>query len=79
MVVKRIRLRKALHARPAALFVRAAIDSGAFVMLGRPGAAPVDARSIVSVLGLDIRAGEEVELSAPEAVLGRLVAVLESP
>jgi phosphocarrier protein HPr len=41
-----------LHARPAAMFVQAA------------GGDPVDARSILSVLALDARGGDEVVLAA---------------
>jgi phosphocarrier protein len=66
-----------LHARPAALFVRAVLDSGAAVRLGRPGQASADARSIVSVLALDVKEGEEVVLSADdERVLSALAGML---
>ena len=40
-----------LHARPAAMFVQAASKSGLAVKIGRPGEEPVDARSILSVMG----------------------------
>jgi len=51
-----------LHARPASLFVKAAAKHGGTVSIGRPGAEPVDARSMLSVLGLAIGHGEEVVL-----------------
>jgi phosphocarrier protein HPr len=51
-----------LHARPASLFVRAAARHPGPVSIGRPGAEPVDARSMLSVLGLGIGHGEEVVL-----------------
>ena len=70
-----------LHARPAALFVRAATESGIAVRIGRAdGESDVDARSILAVLELDVRSGDRVRLCADgegaERVLDRLVAVL---
>jgi phosphocarrier protein HPr len=69
-----------LHARPAALFVKAAADSGLAVTISRPDGNAVDARSILSVLSLDVRHGEEVVLSAdgPDAddALTRLATLL---
>ncbi|HKS44556.1 MAG TPA: HPr family phosphocarrier protein [Amycolatopsis sp.] len=53
-----------LHARPAGLFVKAAAKHGGSVTIGRPGADPVDARSVLSVLSLTIGHGEEVVLRA---------------
>lgn len=53
-----------LHARPAALFVQAAARQPVKVKIAKPGGEPVDARSILLVLGLDARGGEEVILSA---------------
>ena len=53
-----------LHARPASLFVQAAARQPVKVEIAKPGGDPVDARSILLVLGLDARGGEEVVLSA---------------
>ena len=53
-----------LHARPAALFVQAAARQPVKVKIAKAGGDPVDARSILLVLGLDARGGEEVVLSA---------------
>jgi phosphocarrier protein len=53
-----------LHARPAAIFVQAAAKQPVKVTLGKEGKPSVDARSILSVLGMDIRGGEEVILTA---------------
>lgn len=53
-----------LHARPAALFVEKAGESGLDVMIGRPGDEPVDATSILGVMALGAKHGEEVELTA---------------
>lgn len=69
-----------LHARPAALFVKAATDSGAAVHL-RKGERTVDAKSILGVISLGIDHGDEVTLSVEgendEAVLNELAAFLE--
>jgi phosphocarrier protein HPr len=72
------------HARPAALFVKAAAEAatatGVAVSIAKPDGAPVDARSILSVLSLDVRHGDEVVLSADGAeaddVLRQLALVL---
>ncbi|MDA8261968.1 MAG: HPr family phosphocarrier protein [Actinomycetota bacterium] len=71
-----------LHARPAALFAAAAAASPVPVMVCKPGGDPVDARSILSVLTLDARFGDELILSAegPRAAetLASLAQVLET-
>jgi phosphocarrier protein len=54
-----------LHARPAAIFVQAAAKQPVKVSIAKSdGGAPVDARSILAVLGLDVRGGQEIVLSA---------------
>lgn len=72
-----------LHARPAALFVQAAAKQPVRVTIAKDGKDPVDARSILAVLGLDVRAGEEVILAAEgeQAVeaLGVLAAIVAAP
>jgi phosphocarrier protein len=74
--------RVGLHARPAALFVQAAARQPVKVMIAKGGKHPVDARSILAVLGLDVRGGEEVVLAAEgdgaEQALDELVAVVET-
>ncbi|HCT76709.1 MAG TPA: HPr family phosphocarrier protein [Micromonosporaceae bacterium] len=69
-----------LHARPAAVFVRAASETGLPVTLSRHDGRPVDARSILSVVTLDVKHGEEVLLRAQgdgaEAALDRLAELL---
>lgn len=71
-----------LHARPAQLFVAAATESGLPVTIGLPGQEPVDARSILSVMGLGISHGATVELAAQgegaEEALDKLVEMLET-
>lgn len=69
-----------LHARPAALLVQAAARQPVAVSIAKEGAEFVDARSILSVIGLDARGGEEVVLRADGAgadgALEELVAVI---
>jgi len=69
-----------LHARPAALFVKAAVAQPVAVRIGKPGSDPVDARSILSVLALDARGGDEVVLFAEgdgaEAALEELASLI---
>jgi phosphocarrier protein HPr len=72
--------RVGLHARPAALFVQAVGRSPVTVMIAKPGSDPVNARSILSVLALDARGGDEVVLSADgdgaEAALDELAGLV---
>ncbi len=53
-----------LHARPAALFVEQAGESGLDVEIARPGEEAVDATSILGVMALGAKHGEEVVLTA---------------
>jgi phosphocarrier protein len=70
-----------LHARPAALFVQAAARQPVKVKIAKAGGDPVDARSILSVLGLDARNGDAVVLTAEgegdQKALDELAALLE--
>ena len=70
-----------LHARPAALFVAAVAGSGVTVTIAKAGTDPgADARSILAVLSLDVRHGDEVVLRAEgegaEQALDRLATLL---
>lgn len=69
-----------LHARPASLFVQAAAAAPVPVFIAKGGGEAVSARSILSVLALDARGGEEVVLTAEgdgaEQVLDDLVTLL---
>lgn len=76
-----------LHARAAAVFVRAAIDSGEAVTIGKPGHPAVDAHSLLAVMTQDFECGSIVELAIEdsqadaktcEAVLDELVVLLSS-
>ena len=69
-----------LHARPASLFVQAAGESGLAIEIGRPGDESVDATSILGVMALGAKHGEEVVLTAEgegaDEALDALVALL---
>ena len=71
-----------LHARPASLFVEAVSESGVDVEISRPGDEPVDAGSILGVMALGAKHGEEVVLTAEgtdaDVVLDRLVELLST-
>ena len=71
-----------LHARPAALFVKAAGATGLAVTIAKAGTPAADARSILSVLSLDVRGGEEVVLTVEgvdaESALDELSSILTS-
>lgn len=56
--------RSGLHARPASLLVRAAARQPVPVTIARAGGAPVDARSLLSVLALGAGPGDSVVLAA---------------
>jgi phosphocarrier protein len=71
-----------LHARPASLFVQAAARQPVPVLIAKRGGQAVDARSILLVLGLDVRGGDEVVLSADgdgaERALNELAALVST-
>ncbi|MFD0903369.1 HPr family phosphocarrier protein [Actinomadura sediminis] len=79
----RIESKVGLHARPAALFVQTAAKAPMDVTVAKRGGEPVNAKSILAVLGLDARHGEEVVISAEgedaDALLDSLEALLSSP
>jgi len=58
-----------LHARPAAVFVRAVTDTGLPVIIRKPGIQGVDARSLLEVMTADFHHGCEVELSISETAV----------
>ncbi|QMU78695.1 HPr family phosphocarrier protein [Streptacidiphilus sp. PB12-B1b] len=53
-----------LHARPASVFVRAAGAVGIPVTIAKAGGTPVNAASMLALLGLGAEAGEEVVLAS---------------
>ncbi|MDT3397688.1 HPr family phosphocarrier protein [Streptomyces sp. B1866] len=78
MVERRVTIgwAEGLHARPASIFVRAATASGVPVTISKNGGSPVNAASMLAVLGLGVRGGEEVviasEADGAEIALDRL-------
>ena len=68
-----------LHARPATIFTQAAAKQPVKVTIAKAGGNAVDARSVLFVLGLDVRGGDEVVLAAEgegaEAALDELEAL----
>jgi len=72
--------RVGLHARPAAVFVKAASAAPVAVTIAKEGKDSVSARSILAVLGLDVRCGDQVTITADgagaEATLDELEALL---
>lgn len=71
-----------LHARVAARFVQRVAEWHLPVTLGRPDGKPVNAGSMIAIMGLNVRHGEQVILSASgqgaEEVLDDLAAELEN-
>lgn len=69
-----------LHARPATLFTQAAAATGVTVTIAKAGEEPVNAASILAVLGLGVSHGETVVLQAEgegaDAALDSLVDLL---
>ena len=69
-----------LHARPAQMFTKAVKETGAKVTVGKPGTdKQVNAASLLSVMGLGVKGGEEVVLASDDAAaLDKLAAMLET-
>ncbi|MFC9685145.1 HPr family phosphocarrier protein [Streptomyces sp. NPDC056948] len=53
-----------LHARPASIFVRAATAAGVPVTIAKADGKPVNAASMLAVLGLGAQGGEEIVLAS---------------
>ncbi len=71
-----------LHARPASLFVKKVSDSGIPITITKAGGGKaVNAASLLAVMSLGVKHGEEVELTSDaesaDQVLDDLVAFLE--
>ncbi|WP_433328745.1 HPr family phosphocarrier protein [Spirillospora sp. CA-294931] len=79
----RIESKVGLHARPAALFVQTAAKAPMDVTVSKRGKSPVNAKSILAVLGLDARHGEDITITAEgdgaEELLDTLEALLSTP
>lgn len=72
-----------LHARPAALFVRLAGEQPTPVTIRRPDGTRVPATSILAVMTLGVRAGDEVVIEADgpdgDAAVAALAELLTQP
>lgn len=72
-----------LHARPAAMVVKLVSSSGEKVTLSRLGQSPVNAASMLSVLSLGLKQGEEVEISidsdGANDLLEKIVSLISTP
>ncbi|WP_248961750.1 HPr family phosphocarrier protein [Sphaerisporangium perillae] len=72
-----------LHARPAATFVQTAAKAPIDITVAKPGGAPVSAKSILSILALDVRNGEVIVIHADgdgaDQVLDELAAIVSAP
>ena len=58
-----------LHARSAALFVRAVTDTGLPLTIRKAGGGNIDARSLLQVMAADFQQGCEVELAVSDEAL----------
>ncbi|KAB8288352.1 phosphotransferase [Bifidobacterium ramosum] len=69
-----------IHARPAAQFAQAVTASGCTVTIAKEGGNPVPAGSILSVMGLGIKQGDnvviDVEGDNAESVADNLTGIL---
>lgn len=70
-----------LHARPASLLIKAAAAAGVPVTIGRVGETAVNAASMLSVLALGAKHGEEIEITVvdgegADAILAELVDIV---
>lgn len=70
-----------LHARPAALFAKAAAQSAVPVLISVDGKDPVTAASLLQLMTLGVKQGDTVQLSAEDGAdetLDKLVELLET-
>ena len=74
--------RVGLHARPASIFIEAVTRQSVPVTISKNGGTPLNAASILSIMGLGAAHGETVTLAAEgegaEKALEELVALLET-
>jgi phosphocarrier protein HPr len=80
MAERRVRVESkvGLHARPAALFVQLALQTPMEVTVAKAGGEPVNAKSILSVLGLDVRHGDEIIIATAGDGAAELLDELQS-
>lgn len=79
MVERRVKVSTevGIQARPATVFVETAAESAADVAIAKVGGEPRDAKSILQVLTLDVRRGDEVLIEGDDQdVVDRLAALV---
>jgi phosphocarrier protein len=67
-----------LHSRPAALFVQTAMKAHVDITVAKWHGAPVNAKSILSVLDLDARHGDQLTIMADGEGIDELLDQLEA-
>jgi phosphocarrier protein HPr len=79
----RVASKVGLHARPAALFVQAATKVPYDVRIAKADGEPVNAKSILAVLALDVHNDEEIVITAEgdsaDSLLDELEALVSEP
>jgi multiphosphoryl transfer protein len=73
----KITLRQGLHARPAALLARRAKATGAPITLAAHGRT-ADARSVVAIMALGVRHGDELQIHASGSSAAQAIAAIEA-
>ncbi|NRQ36164.1 HPr family phosphocarrier protein [Nonomuraea sp. NN258] len=73
-----------LHARPAATFVQRAMQAPIDITVAKAnGGTPINGKSILAIMALDVRQGETIVISAEgegaEAILDELAAIAGTP
>ncbi|MDP9862731.1 MULTISPECIES: HPr family phosphocarrier protein [Streptosporangium] len=72
-----------LHARPAATFVQTAAAAPVDITVAKGGGQPVNAKSILAVLSLDVRQGDTVVIAAEgegaEEIVDKLALIASAP
>ncbi|WP_433252428.1 HPr family phosphocarrier protein [Streptosporangium sp. CA-135522] len=72
-----------LHARPAATFVQTAAKAPADITVAKGGGRPVNAKSILAVLSLDVRQGDTVVIKAEgdgaDEIVDQLATIASAP
>lgn len=67
-----------LHARPAVKLTKLAKSFTSTVTIGRVDGAPVDAKSLIKVMGLKVKAGETLAIGAEGPDEAEAVTALEA-
>ncbi len=65
-----VAIEEGLHARPAALFARLAGEQPCAITIRTPDGLPVQASSILSIMTLGVRLGDEVLLETEDPAAG---------